>query len=459
MAIGVLLAAVSLARAQVQPVTGYYVVVTGDETPLRSGEGELLYPVAKLSKGTLLRVDGTGKGFLRVAYPTGTACFVPADSVQVDAAAKSASVTKPTRLKAFNMTTGFKGSWKDVLDQPLTAGTKLTLAEADPVNDGRGNAAYKVVPHETARAFVQESAVAKATQEQIDQYMAKLTPKAGEKPVEHAAKQEKPKAESKPEKPTATATTEDSKQPEGTNLTQPKVKSEVKSDQGEQAIKTDDQPLKAKPIEPPKNPWERLETAFENVRRQPAESAEYTALMGEYQAAIDALPDVPQNATVKRGLNQRLEYLKLQLDIQAKQRELAETKQNLNVDEQKLAERIKDVERTRQYTIVGRLSASSIYDGKRLPLMFRVLAVGGSSSRTLAYVKPDEKLKVESKIGQIVGVLGESRLDPTLKSNVITPLRIDTLEAAPSTTPPATTEPTPAQAPSAEAPGGGPGGH
>lgn len=444
-----------MARAQVQPVTAYFAVVSADDTPLRSGDGDLLYPVAKLAKGTLLRVDGQGKGYLRVAYPAGTACFVPADSVQIDAGSKTATVTKPTRLKALNVTTGYKGSWKDVLDQTLNAGAKLTLADSEPVPDGRGNAAYKVVPHEQARAFVQEGAVVKATQEQINEYMAKVQPKNGEKPSDaHAAKPEKAKTD-KPttEKPVAEKPADD-----GTNLAQPKVTPKPEDGQP-QATNPVDQP-KVTPVEPPKNPYERLETAFDSVRKQPVESAEYTPLLGEYQTAIDGLQETPLNVSVKRRLTQRRDYLKLQIDIQAKQRELAEAKQNLSLDEQKLADRMKDVERTRQYTIVGRLSASTIYDGKRLPLMFRVMAIGGQSSRTLAYLKPDEKLKIEGKIGQVVGILGESRLDPTLKSNVITPIRIDTLEATPTmpvapTEPPSSSPPVDPSAtkPSADAPG------
>ena len=68
----------------VQPVTAYFAVVASDETMLRSGAGELMYPVAKLGKGQLLRVDGEGGGWSRVGYPPGALAFVMADAVQVD---------------------------------------------------------------------------------------------------------------------------------------------------------------------------------------------------------------------------------------------------------------------------------------------------------------------------------------------------------------------------------------
>lgn len=422
------------ALGQIQPVTAYFAVVQADDTPLRCGNNEIMYPVARLSKGTLVRVDGEGNKWLRVTYPPGVVACIGADIVQVDTTGKSVTLTKESRLKAFNMATGYRGSWNIILDTPLAPGAKLTLAETEPVNDGRGNAGYKIVPPEQARAYLPEGAVAKATQMQIDAYMASLTPKAGDKPAE---------------KPTDKLGEKVANKPDGDKPSDKPVDKTAEKPVVQQPGHTTPEPVKV--VEQPKSQWEKLEAAFEGVRKQPAESAEYTALMGEFQTAIDKLDDAPQNQSVKRRLSQRLEYLKLQVDIQAAARRVAEARQNLNAEEQNLAARMKDVEATRQYTIVGRLSASTIYDGKRLPLMFRVMAVGGQSSRTLAYVKPDEKLKIDSRLGSVVGIVGESRLDPTLKSNVITPVRIDTLEAAPAASEPA---PAPAAAEVPAAPGG-----
>ncbi len=422
----------SAALGQVQPVTAFYAVVTGDDTPLRCGDKEVLYPVARLSKGTLLRVDGQGAGWLRVEYPTGVVACVGADAVQLDESKKTATLTKESKLKAFNITNGYRGSWNTILETALPAGSKVTLADAEPVNDGRGNAGYKIVPPSQARAYIQEAGTARATQTQIDAYLAAMTPKTT------------PNETKTPEKLAV--------KPNETKEVKPQ---DTKPDQGS-APKPDETKIAAqpeKPVEKPKSQWEKLEAAFEAVRKQPVESAEYTALIGEFQAAVDKMHETGPEASVRRRLAMRLEFLKLQVDTQAAARRTAEATQQLSAEELKLAERMKDVEKTRQYTIVGRLSASTIYDGKRLPLMFRIMAVGGQSSRTLAYLKPDEKLKIEAKLGSVVGVLGESRMDPTLKSNVITPLRVDTLEAAP--TPPAnpaSNEPAPGQTPSANVP-------
>ncbi|MEM6333293.1 MAG: hypothetical protein AAF823_08150 [Planctomycetota bacterium] len=76
------------------------------------------------------------------------------------------------------------------------------------------------------------------------------------------------------------------------------------------------------------------------------------------------------------------------------------------------------------YDAVGRLLASSVYNGASLPLMFRL--VEPSSGRTVAYVKPGLIGDSRAMLGRIVGVLGPTRYDPVLKLNVV---QLETIEA------------------------------
>ncbi|MEO0587016.1 MAG: hypothetical protein AAF078_05195 [Planctomycetota bacterium] len=76
------------------------------------------------------------------------------------------------------------------------------------------------------------------------------------------------------------------------------------------------------------------------------------------------------------------------------------------------------------YDAVGRLLASSVYNGASLPLMFRL--VEPSSGRTVAYVKPGLIEDSRAMLGRIVGVLGPMRYDPVLKLNVV---QLETIEA------------------------------
>jgi hypothetical protein len=162
--------------------------------------------------------------------------------------------------------------------------------------------------------------------------------------------------------------------------------------------------------------------------------------MSEIQAEMDKLDDSPNSAMIRRRLDQRLDYLRLSMDIQAKRRQFAETQAGWSEHDKVIKQRMDDVARARQYTLVGRLSASTIYDGKRMPMMYRVQTVGGPAPRTLAYLKPDPKLGIDAKLGEVVGVLGNAQMDPTLRINIITPQRVDTLEPAEIPAPPSTSQ-------------------
>jgi hypothetical protein len=154
--------------------------------------------------------------------------------------------------------------------------------------------------------------------------------------------------------------------------------------------------------------------------------------MAEIQKTMDGLDSSPQGTMIKRRLAQRLEYLKLWTDIREQKRKLAAAQGGFKDNDEQIKKRLEELDRVRQYTIVGRLSASTLYDGQRLPLMYRLQTVGGMNPRTLAYMKPDPKLGIDQKLGQVVGVIGESNVDQTLRLNIITPLRVDTLEPASS---------------------------
>ena len=84
------------------------------------------------------------------------------------------------------------------------------------------------------------------------------------------------------------------------------------------------------------------------------------------------------------------------------------------------------------YDAVGRLLASSVYDGVHLPRMFRV--VDPSSGRTILWVEPGGPVDPKQYLGKVVGLVGPQQYDPTLKFNILDVNRIDLLEA-PSVTP------------------------
>ena len=74
---------------------------------------------------------------------------------------------------------------------------------------------------------------------------------------------------------------------------------------------------------------------------------------------------------------------------------------------------------------MGRLNASTIYDGKRLPLLYRVQDDG--TGQTVAYMRPGSSFDLTGMLGQLIGIVGEKSYDGVLRLNLIAPRRIDVL--------------------------------
>ena len=75
------------------------------------------------------------------------------------------------------------------------------------------------------------------------------------------------------------------------------------------------------------------------------------------------------------------------------------------------------------YLAVGRLASSGVYDGDRLPLLYRV--TDPDTDRTIAYVRPEEGVDLTLHLGQQVGVVGQTGFDSELQLAVINVHRVD----------------------------------
>ncbi len=81
------------------------------------------------------------------------------------------------------------------------------------------------------------------------------------------------------------------------------------------------------------------------------------------------------------------------------------------------------------YDVMGRLLASSVYDGQRLPRLYRV--VDSTTQRTIVYVQGNGTINPATTVGQYVGIVGRSKFDRALRLNVIEVDRLDVLEYKP----------------------------
>ncbi|MAY73608.1 MAG: hypothetical protein CMJ31_02595 [Phycisphaerae bacterium] len=152
--------------------------------------------------------------------------------------------------------------------------------------------------------------------------------------------------------------------------------------------------------------------------------AEVDELLAEYKRVLL----VTNDPRLRQAAETRMKQVQLVKDARARSARIRDVlEQQVEVDED-FADRVQRWERSQTYTMVGRLVPSTLYNGDRLPLMYRLESVTRANGpRTLGYVKPGDEGIRSAALGQVVGVIGESNYDPALRLLMITPLRVDVL--------------------------------
>jgi len=172
---------------------------------------------------------------------------------------------------------------------------------------------------------------------------------------------------------------------------------------------------------------ETLNTAFEKVINQPIEEAEFTPLIEEHERLLDQVITDPNEQSVADFLQSRIDLLKIRMDLQSSIVRMAMLDARAREEAGSVDEQIAKWRSRPEYVVVGRLATSAVYDGKRMPLLYRIQSIDGSVGRTMAYLAPDEALDIRAKLGAIVGIVGQKRTGDTTRAATITATRIDVL--------------------------------
>lgn len=475
--------------AQLKDVAPYQAVIVVPSADVHSGDTSVFYRIGAVEQGAIVLVDGESANWTRIAYPAGAFAIVRAEDAAYDPATKELKLNKPSRLFAGNKTSGFAGSWKALLTTALPAGTTMKVIQVEEGPNGSGAVAYRVPAPADARAYLETKNLRKATPDEVSAFRAKggavadpsSAPSSAHTPTPSpaAATSPAPAPSASPESvapssapitsaPASTPTTTPSSSSPAVdnslvapiNTTgaggaptapAPSTSPPVTIDQSGTAQSPSTpspatiSPATTSPASPapasvssaPVTPNMRaaarikeLDQAFDRVNAQPLGEAEYETLISEYENTIQALSG--QLSPRQRALlEQRLNILKFRQDLREQQLALLNESGSTQAQNQQVLQNVAQVEQTRVYSIVGQLQPSTVYNGQTLPLMFRIQSVGTSVPRTLGYIKPDPRFALESKLGQIVGVIGEASMDKDLKLNVISPVRVDLLQGVP----------------------------
>ncbi len=429
----------TLAIAQeVQQTEPAWRVVNREGVAVRCGPDPVFYAVAEYGTGRLLLVDGTTGTHARVRYPVDLGVMVPADEVRT-VNDQVVELVRASALRAPSALNGITGSWKGVYENELPVGTRLTIQET--IRGDRGQVlGYRVVAPSPpavgghAWAFVPAEALRDATPAEIEAHMKAsqpATPTPTQPQVQPAA-------------PGTPATTSPTQQPAQTTRSdtpvtetptpvesEPAAPVEQPAQPGVSAVpgepvRVEQAPAQPAPTQIRASKLEDLEASLEASRRLPPAQLDEALeeLLAEYSRTRAEAGD---DERLGAQLDMRIEWLKLRIATRDQRRSIEAALNNATDRSRQLDQQVADWRKGRAYALVGRLVVSTVYNGERLPRMYRVQTVSpvDGATRTLGYVMPNAE--VEAKLGCVVGVVGEPRFDPQLRLVIIRPDQIDVM--------------------------------
>lgn len=187
------------------------------------------------------------------------------------------------------------------------------------------------------------------------------------------------------------------------------------------------------PVAPVEQPEERIVATLPNLEQlyteltiKPILEAEIEPLLKAYEgfAASTEKPGEQRVAEI------RITLLKIRLDQQTAMRKLkAATAAASEPVTTPTVEIYRDEHDQRVFTAKGLMTSSNVFDGRRLPLLYRIQDV--ITGRTIAYlrVEPKDRIEAERLLHVIVGVIGETVHDPGLRIDVVNVKRLVDLES------------------------------
>lgn len=428
------------ANAQVNDLEPFWVVLTRD-TELRCGDSPSWYAIANLKQGQLLKVNAESFDWYRVGYPKGTRVWIDTrDARIIEDGARIETVRNaaPRAINAAAPTTD--SSYRRVnMQSVVPPGTKFRYF--GPIMNNQNQTDGYIVPApEGANGFVIAAATRRATEAEVEAFLAKQNqsqpeqPKpADPKPEPEQTQPEQPTGNGNPTDPADSADesaeedtgTEEQAEPTGTESTEEPGSVEMGSD--ESAADAAEEAESLSPMDVVIQRSKQLDEAYRVVAAQKTADAELRPLIQEFRDLIELAAETPLAADVQRYAQARIDLLNIRLEIQQAIEELAAIRSATDEAAENFEELDEALAGRRDYIVVGRLVPSAIYDGRRLPLMYRLQSVESGSGRTLAYLTPNEEIAIDSMLNAIVGVAGATRPQSNNGVRIIEPTVIDVL--------------------------------
>jgi SH3-like domain-containing protein len=398
----------------------HFATVTADNVYVRSGPSvQSSYPFGKMDRGDVVRVMEENFGWARVqtggrAFSDSFGYVTVDDRVQMSTDGATITASAVTEVRAPNISTDStpESSWKQIAR--LEAGATLPVVQR--IDTERGSV-WSVRLPESGEGWINSNFLRRATADEVQGYDQDIAAPASAGGVQSAA------AQSGGAQIVTESVTDETLTIDGSREIE--VKTVETAEAAEAAVpaapaKTAEQIA----AERRRTLFAELEGKWLVMKGQSIESAELTALYAGYMT-LAAEPALER--TIKATAAARLEQIEVQQDVQERIAQLKETKARLSQECEQINGVASAIEARSEYTAVGVLNASIVYDGKTLPLLFRLQ--DPASGQTVAYVTPGDGFQLSTMVGTLIGVKGDTAYDDALKLDTITPRTIDFLSA------------------------------
>jgi hypothetical protein len=165
-----------------------------------------------------------------------------------------------------------------------------------------------------------------------------------------------------------------------------------------------------------------LEARWDTITTEPIMGAELSPLLSLYSELLSADEG---DLVVERVAGGRIKQLRVWERLQGQRIRINSLKEKMAIQSGDVDEYKSIMSVYGEYTVIGKLALSNMFDGKIRPFMFRVL--DQKSGRTLGYLPVNKEFELSSLLGQTVGIRGENIWDPTWRVNVVGIERFDIL--------------------------------
>jgi uncharacterized protein YgiM (DUF1202 family) len=463
--VAISLALAGMARAQEVPFTA---MAVEDEVQLRAGVGPSYYVVGQLQQGDRLQVREILYGWYKVEPPEGVFSYVSRAFVD---AQNDGSMGLVTRDQAQITAGNVKGPGRSYAEQTvLNEGDKVRIV-------GQEGSFYKIRPPEKAYVFAPPGSLRQVQgqqdqedqpQPQTDTDQAEASPgtgneggegnnNGGQSSATEAAANE-PESEEPAEDEASEAAEQTDADSEAQQSTGEAAAEEAQS--GEAAGEDGDSADAASADADNENMTQQQEqaaeaeteaAATEGAAEQPGTTTDEGVQL-QTKAVSDTLRQIEQQ--MLPHFDKPLEEQPLDEMIaayeRAQQQDLPRMDQRITQyrlrtlrHNRRIAEALADIEQVEQnaepvevdlseperlprgsYDAVGRVVTSSLYDGDKLPRMYRL--VNEKEGATIAYLDPAD-VNADRYLGEVVGIMGDTRLDTGQNLRVLQVERIDRL--------------------------------